>query len=81
MALFGMVQLAAGNLLLFYAMQRIPAAQSGLLGILNAAFAPLWVLVFLGEVPTSSALIGGAIILSSAAAHMVWTMMRAKHAI
>lgn len=81
MALFGTVQLAAGNLLIFYAMQRIPAAQSGLLGILNAAFAPLWVLAFLGEVPSTAALIGGAIILTSAAAHMAWTMMLAKHAV
>ncbi|MCA0432426.1 MAG: DMT family transporter [Proteobacteria bacterium] len=76
MALFGMVQLAIGNLLIFYAMQRIPAAQSGLLGILNAAFAPLWVFAFLGEVPTANVLLGGAIILGSSLLHVIWTMTR-----
>ena len=40
MALFGMVQLAGGNLLLVNAMQRIPAAQSGLLGILECRIRP-----------------------------------------
>jgi drug/metabolite transporter (DMT)-like permease len=43
LAVFGVVQLAIGNLLIFSAASRIPAAQSGLLGILNAGFAPLWV--------------------------------------
>ncbi len=79
-ALFGMVQLAIGNFLIFMAMTRIPAAQSGLLGILNAAFAPLWVFFFLGEWPTRAALIGGGIILASAAAHLAWTMWQAPRA-
>jgi drug/metabolite transporter (DMT)-like permease len=76
LAVFGALQLAIGNLLIFSAASRIPAAQSGLLGILNAAFAPLWVFVFLGEVPPASTLIGGAIILSAAIAHLVWTLTR-----
>ena len=78
MALFGTVQLAVGNLLLFNAMQRIPAAQSGLLGILNAAFAPIWVLAFLGEWPPAAAMIGGAIILSAAVAHLLWTLQKTR---
>lgn len=77
-ALFGMVQLTIGNVLIYMAMARIPAAQSGLLGILNAGFAPLWVLAFLGEVPSTSALIGGAIILGSALAHFLWTMLAGR---
>jgi len=74
LAVFGIVQLALGNLLIFSAASRIPAAQSGLLGILNAAFAPLWVFVFLGEVPPTSTLIGGAIILTAAVLHLAWTI-------
>ena len=81
LAAFGVLQLAAGNLLIFYAMRRIPAAQSGLLGILNAAFAPLWVYAFLGEVPEANVLIGGAIILGSSFLHVVWTMTRRQPAI
>lgn len=75
---FGIFQLALGNLLIFAAVSRIPAAQSGLLGILNAAFAPLWVFIFLGEVPPIATLIGGAIVIVSAAAHLTWTIHREK---
>jgi drug/metabolite transporter (DMT)-like permease len=74
LALFGVLQLAMANLLIFSAASRIPAAQSGLLGILNAGFAPLWVFLFLGEVPPPATLAGGAIILSAAVAHLVWAM-------
>jgi drug/metabolite transporter (DMT)-like permease len=76
LAVFGAFQLAIGNLLIFSAASRIPAAQSGLLGILNAAFAPLWVFLFLGEVPPSATLAGGAIILTAAVAHLVWSLTR-----
>jgi drug/metabolite transporter (DMT)-like permease len=74
--LFGLVQMTFGNLLIFAAMKRIPAAQSGLLGILNGAFAPLWVLVFLGEWPSTATLIGGSIILAATALHIAWSMRR-----
>lgn len=76
LAVFGAVQLGIGNLLIFSAATRIPAAQSGLLGILNAGFAPLWVFLALGEVPPASTLAGGAIILGAAAAHLVWALSR-----
>lgn len=76
LAVFGAVQLAIGNLLIFSAASRIPAAQSGLLGILNAGFAPLWVLVFLGEVPPPATLAGGAVVLGAAIAHLAWTLTR-----
>jgi drug/metabolite transporter (DMT)-like permease len=80
LAVFGAVQLGIGNLLIFSAASRIPAAQSGLLGILNAGFAPLWVFLFLGEVPPPSTLLGGAIILGAAIAHLVYTLTRPKPA-
>ncbi len=76
LAVFGAVQLAGGNLLIFAAVKRIPAAQSGLLGILNAAFAPSWVYMFLGEVPPPATLAGGAIILTAAVAHLAWSLSR-----
>jgi drug/metabolite transporter (DMT)-like permease len=77
-AVFGAVQLAIGNLLIFTAASRIPAAQSGLLGILNAGFAPLWVFLFLEEVPPPATLLGGAIILTAAAAHLVWAISASR---
>ena len=76
--MFGVMQLAVANLLIFSAASRIPAAQSGLLGILNAGFAPLWVFAFLGEVPPPATLAGGAIILSAAVAHLVWMMRQSR---
>lgn len=78
LAAFGVIQIGIGNLFIFNAVKRIPAGQSGLLGILNAAFAPIWVFVFLGEVPPASTLIGGAIILAAAAAHLGWTIATAR---
>ncbi len=80
LAMFGVLQLAIANLLIFTAASRIPAAQSGLLGILNAGFAPLWVFFFLGEVPPPATLVGGAIILTAAVGHLVWTVRRAGRA-
>jgi drug/metabolite transporter (DMT)-like permease len=80
LALFGVTQLAIGNLLIFSAASRIPAAQSGLLGILNAGFAPLWVFLFLGEMPPPATLLGGAIILTAAIAHLIWTIAASRPA-
>ena len=74
LAAMGMGQLAIGNLLIFAAAARIPPTQSGLLGILNAAFAPAWVFAAFGEVPPPATILGGGIILAAALAHLVWTL-------
>ena len=74
----GVFQLAIGNLLIFNAVARIPAAQGGLLGILIAGFAPLWVFLVLGEVPPPATLYGGAIILGAAVLHLIWTIRDAR---
>jgi len=74
----GVFQLAIGNLLIFNAVARIPAAQGGLLGILIAGFAPLWVFLVLGEVPPPATLYGGAIILGAAVLHLIWTIRAAR---
>lgn len=75
----GIVQLAIGNVLIFLAAARISAAQSGMLGIINAVLAPAWVLLILGEVPPRATLSGGAVILLAAALHLIW-LLRAKAA-
>lgn len=72
LALFGVCQLALGNILIFSAASRIPAAQAGLLGVMNAAFAPLWVWAFLREVPPVPTLIGGGIVIAASLAHFAW---------
>ncbi|MFO1088973.1 MAG: DMT family transporter [Hyphomicrobiales bacterium] len=72
LALFGACQLALGNILIFSAASRIPAAQAGLLGVMNSAFAPLWVWLFLREVPPEATLIGGGIVIAASLAHFAW---------
>lgn len=74
LAAFGSIQLALGNLCIFAAASRIPPAQSGLLGVFNAGFAPLWVFFALGEVPPQATLLGGALVLTAAIGHLVYTL-------
>jgi drug/metabolite transporter (DMT)-like permease len=72
----GFLQLGLGNILIFTAVSKITAAQAGLLGIMGAVFAPMWVLVALGEVPPTRTLIGGAVILTAAVLHFAWNLTR-----
>lgn len=74
--LFGAVQIAIGNLFIFAAASRVPPAQSGLLGVFNAALAPLWVFFALGDVPAQASLIGGGIVLAAAIAHLAYALAR-----
>lgn len=76
LAALGIFQLALGTVLIFAAVARIPAAQAGLLGILNAGFAPVWVFLGLGEVPPPATLAGGAIIIGAAALHLAHDLRR-----
>jgi len=72
----GIFQLGLGTVLIFAAVARIPAAQAGLLGILNAGFAPVWVFLGLGEVPPPASLAGGTIIIAAALAHLAHDLRR-----
>jgi len=69
LALFGVCQLAFGNILIFSAASRVPTAEMGLLGVMNAAFAPLWVWLFLAEVPPVPTLVGGGIVIAASLVH------------
>jgi drug/metabolite transporter (DMT)-like permease len=76
LALFGCIQLGLGNILIFNSARMIPAAQSGLLGVLNCALAPFWVWLILGEAPPSATMVGGALIMAGTIAHLVWNFSR-----
>lgn len=76
LAALGMGQLAVGNLLIFSAVARVTPAQAGLLGIMGAVFAPLWMLAGRGEIPPPATLAGGAIILVAGLLHFLWTVTR-----
>ena len=64
-------QLAAGLLLYMAALKRIPAGRAALLGLLELVLGPIWVWLFDGERPGDLTLLGGAIVIGSAAAN-VW---------
>jgi drug/metabolite transporter (DMT)-like permease len=69
-AAFGVVQNAAG--LAFYTMgtRRIGAAEATLLAALEVPFTPLWVWLFMSEVPGKWTLIGGGIVLVALFTHI-----------
>ena len=73
---FGFIQLGLGNILIFNAARMIPAAQSGLLGVLNSALAPFWVWLALGEMPPFATVVGGSVVMVATVSHLVWQLTR-----
>ena len=61
--LLGVPQLAFGFICLTIGTKTTQAVTVGLLMLLETIFAPIWVWIFLNEVPPSSVLIGGLIII------------------
>ena len=76
LVVFGFIQLGLGNILIFSAARMIPAAQSGLLGVLNSALAPFWVWLALGEMPPFATVIGGSVVMVATVGHLVWQLTR-----
>ena len=63
--LLGVPQLAFGFICVTIGSKTTPAVTVGLLMLLETIFAPIWVWIFLNEVPPMSVFIGGAIIISA----------------
>jgi len=72
LATMGCVQIGIGSSLSTRASRHLPAAEMGLIGLLEPILGPLWVWVFLAERPGASALQGAAIVLLAVAANQVW---------
>jgi drug/metabolite transporter (DMT)-like permease len=68
---FGIVQNAAGLALYTFGSKRVPAAEATLLAALEVPVTPLWVFVFLGEVPALQTLLGGGIVLAALFMHIL----------
>ena len=60
-----------GLLLYIAALKRIPAGRAALLGLLELVLGPIWVWAFDGERPGDLTLLGGVVVIGSAAAN-VW---------
>ena len=66
LALFGLGQMALALLLFTSGVRLIPAADAGLISIVECVLAPLWVWLAFGEAPDAQGLAGGAIVLAAA---------------
>jgi drug/metabolite transporter (DMT)-like permease len=64
-------QLAAGLLLYMASLKYIPAGRAALIGLLDPVLGPIWVWLVDGEKPGDLTLLGGAVVIGSAAVN-VW---------
>jgi DME family drug/metabolite transporter len=61
---FGVVQMAIPYALFARGLREIPAPEAGLIALLEPVLNPIWVAVFIGELPTGPTLVGGLFLLS-----------------
>jgi DME family drug/metabolite transporter len=72
MAYLGIVQIGFAYLLFTLAMARgLRSLDASIIGYIEPVLNPVWVFLFIGERPSSWALVGGAIIVSSVICHML----------
>jgi drug/metabolite transporter (DMT)-like permease len=71
LSIMGVVQLGVGLLLMMVAVRYLASAEIGLLSILEIVFGTLSVWVLIGERPSRTALIGGAIVIGALAANQL----------
>ena len=79
-AAFGIIQNATGLVLYAIWSRKIPAAEATLIAALEVPFTPLWVWLLLGEVPSGTVLIGGAVVMLALFGHIL-TEMRPRRAL
>jgi drug/metabolite transporter (DMT)-like permease len=66
LVLFGTVQFGLGLILLTFGARRVTALRSSLLSRLQTVLGPVWVWMAFGEIPPTSTLVGGSLIVASA---------------
>lgn len=69
LAVFGIGQMGLGLIMFTAGVRLIPAADAGLITVLEVILAPLWVWLAFGEDPGARALIGGSIVLAALVFH------------
>ena len=70
LALFGATNMGLGLILFMQGSQLVPAAESALIGSLEAPLAPFWVWLAFGETPVAATIVGGAIVMAAVLAHV-----------
>jgi drug/metabolite transporter (DMT)-like permease len=72
LAVFGIGQMGIGLVMFTAGVRLIPAADAGLITILEVILAPIWVWLAFGENPGLRAVIGGSIVLAAVVAHTIF---------
>jgi drug/metabolite transporter (DMT)-like permease len=72
LALFGVGQMGLGLVMFTAGVRLLPAADAGLITVLEVVLAPLWVWLAYGEDPGIRAVLGGAIVLAAVVAHTIF---------
>jgi drug/metabolite transporter (DMT)-like permease len=65
LAAFGIGQMGLGTLMFAYGARRVPAAESGLLSVLEVVLGPFWVWLAVGERPDQAGLPRGALVIAA----------------
>jgi drug/metabolite transporter (DMT)-like permease len=74
LALLGSFQLGLGLFLFVRGSRFLRTAELGLVGLLEAVLAPVWVWLALGEIPSTKTLVGGAIVLAALVGYALVSM-------
>src|SRR5205807_2123291 len=67
LAAFGVFQMAIPYALFARGLRDVPAAEAGLICLVEPVLTPIWVALFHGETPTRATILGGAFLLSGVA--------------
>lgn len=78
LALFGLVNSAAGLAFFTMGARFLPAIETALIGSLDAPLAPLWVWLAFRETPDRGTILGGLIVFAAVAAHLVASSFAAQ---
>jgi drug/metabolite transporter (DMT)-like permease len=76
--IMGIYMLPVGTALMFLGPRYIPAAEVGLMLLLESILGPIWVWLVLSEHPGTRSIIGGVIILSTLLINAIWIMRSTK---
>ena len=76
----GVFQVGVGFTLMVLGTRFVPAAQVGLLALVEPVLAPLWVWLGFGETPTGATLLGGAIIFLSIVSYSLLNILKPQGA-
>lgn len=73
----GVFQIALPYVLFVHAIKHIPALEASLLSMLEPILNPIWVMLFVGEIPSLNAVIGGSVIIGAVALQNIITARQA----